>query len=118
MRRGSTERYFLADYRYILENHFHIVNAPGYCFKPFLSRIFCADSSIKVLSPQYEDPSTHIFRISSLCTFFIYRKKEIGFVVKFFGGSKTIPHYMFSKVPRPSNQAKLNINKTKVVGRF
>ena len=104
MIRGSTEGYFLADCRYILENHFYIVNAPGYCFKRFLSRIFCVNSSIKVLPPQYEDPSTHIFRISSLCTFFIYRKKEIGFVVNFFSkyffGPKIIPH-CFQKFPGP-----------------
>ena len=33
MKRGFTERYFLTDYSYILENHFYFVNAPGYCFK-------------------------------------------------------------------------------------
>ena len=78
MLRGFTERYFLTDYSYILENHFYFVNVPDYCFKPSLSRIFCVNSSVKVLSPQYEGPSTHIFRASSLCTFIIYRKKEIG----------------------------------------
>ena len=71
----KTERYFLTDYSYILENHFYFVNVPDYCFKPFLSRIFCVNSSVKILSPQYEGPSTHIFRTSSLCTFSIYRKK-------------------------------------------
>ena len=100
MLRGFTERYFLTDYSYILENHFYFVNAPGYCFKLSLSRIFCVNSSIKVLSPQYEGPSTHIFRTSSLCTFIIYRKKEIGFVAKFFSkyffGPKVIPNYMSS----------------------
>ena len=78
MVRGFTERYFLTNYSYILENHFYVVNVPDYCFKPSLSRIFCVNSSVKVLSPQYEGPSTHIFRRSSLCTFIIYRKKEIG----------------------------------------
>ena len=77
MLRGFTERYFLTDYSYILENHFYFVNVPDYCFKPSLSRIFCVNSSVKVLSPQYEGPSTHIFRTSSLCTFIIYRMKEI-----------------------------------------
>ena len=100
MLRGFTERYFLTDYSYILENHFYFVNALGYCFKLSLSRIFCVNSSIKVLSPQYEGPSTHIFRTSSLCTFIIYRKKEIGFVAKFFSkyffGPKVIPNYMSS----------------------
>ena len=100
MIRGSTERFFLTDYRYILENHFYFVNVPGYCFKPSLSRIFCVNSSVKVLSPQYEGPSSHIFRTSSLCTFIIYRKKEIGFVAKFFSkyffGPKVIPNYMSS----------------------
>ena len=100
MLRGFTERYFLTDYSYILENHFYFVNVPDYCFKPFLSRIFCVNSSVKVLSPQYEGPSSHIFRTSSLCTFIIYRKKEIGFVAKFFSkyffGPKVIPNYMSS----------------------
>ena len=84
MIRGFTERYFPTDYSYILENHFFFVNAPDYCFKPSFSRIFCANSSVKILSPQYEGPATHIFRTSSLCTFIIYRKKEIVFVAKFF----------------------------------
>ena len=75
--RSFTERYFLTDYSYILENHFYFVNVPGYCFKP-LSRIFCVNSSVKVLSPQYEGPSTHIFCTSLLCTFIIYLKKETG----------------------------------------
>ena len=57
---------------------------PDYCFKPSLFRIFCVNSSAKVLPLQYEGPSTHIFCKSSLCTFVIYRKKEIGFIVKFF----------------------------------
>ena len=78
MLRGFTERYFLTDYSYILENHFYFVNVPGYCFKPSICRIFCVNSSVKVLSPQYEGPSTHIFRASPLSTFIIYRMKEIG----------------------------------------
>ena len=98
--KGSTEHYFLTDYSYILENHFYFVNAPGYCFKLSLSRIFCVSSSIKILSPQYEGPSTHIFCTSSLCTFIIYRKKEKGFVAKFFSEyffrPKVIPNYMSS----------------------
>ena len=93
-----TELYFLTDYSYILENHFYFVNVPDYCFKHSLSRIFCVNSSVKVLSPQYEGPSSHIFRTSSLCTFIIYRKKEIGFVAKFFSkyffGPKVILNYM------------------------
>ena len=84
MIRGFTERYFLTDCSYILENHFCFVNALDCSFKPSLFRIFCVNSSVKVLSPQYEGPSTHIFRTSSLCTFIIYRKKEIGFVAIFF----------------------------------
>ena len=76
MIRGFTERYFLTDFSYILENHFYVVNAPDYCFKPSLSWIFCVNSSVKILSPQYEGPSTHIFRTSSPCTFIIYRKKK------------------------------------------
>ena len=96
MIRGFTERYFLTDCSYILENHFCFVNALDCSFKPSLSRIFCVNSSVKVLSPQYEGPSTHIFRTSSLCTFIIYRKKEIGFVARFFSryffGPKLIPN--------------------------
>ena len=92
--------YFLTDFSYILGNHFYFVNAPDCCFKPNLSWILCVNSSVKVLSPQYEGPSTHIFRTSSLCTFIIYRKKEIGFVAKFFSkyffGPKVIPNYMSS----------------------
>ena len=76
MLRGFTERYFLTDYSYILENHIYFVNVPDYCFKPSLSRIFCVNSSVKVLSPQYEGPSTHIFCTSLLCTFIIYRIKR------------------------------------------
>ena len=67
MIRGFTERYFPEDYSFILENHFYFVIAPDYCFKASLSRIFCVNSSVKVLSPLYKDPSTHLFRISSLC---------------------------------------------------
>ena len=100
MIRGFTERYFLTDYSYILENHFYFINAPDYCFKPSLSWIFCVNSSVKVLSPQYESPSIHIFRTSSLCTFIIYREKEIGFVAKVFPkkffGPKVILNYMSS----------------------
>ena len=96
--RGFTERYFLTDYSSTLENHFYFVNALDYCFKPFLSRIFYVNSSVKVLSPQYEDPSTHIFRTSSFCTFIIYRKKEIEFLAKFlfkyFFRPKIIPNHM------------------------
>ena len=75
---GFTEQCFLTDYSYILENHFYFVNVPAYCFKPSLSRMFCVNNSVKVLSPQYECPSTHIFRKSSFCTFVIYRMKEVG----------------------------------------
>ena len=76
--RSFTERCFLTDYSYILENHFYFENVSDYCFKPSLSRIFFLNSSVKVLSPQYKGPSTHIFRTSSLCTLIVYRKKEIG----------------------------------------
>ena len=76
--RSFTERYFLTDYSYILENHFYFVNVSDYCFKPSLSRIFFLNSSVKVLSPQYIGPSAHIFRTSSVCTLIVYRKKEIG----------------------------------------
>ena len=75
MLRGFTERYFLTDYSYVLENHFSFVHVSGYCFKPSLSRRCCVNSSVKVSSPQYEGPSIHIFRTSLLSTISIYRKK-------------------------------------------
>ena len=94
-----TERYFLTDYGYILEKNFYFVNKPDYCFKPSLSRVFCVNSSVKVLSSRYEGPSTHLFRTSSFCTFIIYREKEISFIVNFFSkyffGPKVIPNYVF-----------------------
>ena len=77
MLRSFTERYLLTNYIYILENYFYFINVPDYSFKPSLSRIFCANSSVKVLPPWYEGPSTHIFHTLSLCTFIIYRMKEI-----------------------------------------
>ena len=81
MIRSFTEWYFYSyiDHSYILESHFYFVNVPDYFFKLFLSWIFCVNSSVKVLSPQYEGPTTNIFRTSVLCTFIIYRKKEIDF---------------------------------------
>ena len=101
---GFTERYFLTDYSYILEKHL-FGKCAHYCFKPSLSKIFCVNSSIKVFSPQYEGPSTHLFRTSWLCTFIIYRKKEIGFVAKFFPkyffGPKVIPNLCLHKFPYP-----------------
>ena len=97
---GFTERYFQTNYSYILESHFYFVNTPNYCFKLSLSKIACVNSSVKVLSAQYEGPSSHIFHTSLLCTFIIYRKNEIGFVAKFcsryFFGSKVILNYMSS----------------------
>ena len=68
MIRGFTERYFLTDFSYILENHFYFVNVPDYCFKLSLSWIFCVNSSVKILSRQYEGPSTHILHIIALFT--------------------------------------------------
>ena len=78
MLRGFTERYFLTDYSYILENHFYFVNVPDYCFKPSLSRIFCVNSSVKVLSPQYEGPSTIYFAHHCFARSLFTEKKEIG----------------------------------------
>ena len=111
MIKSLTEWYFLTDYSYILENQFYFVNAFNYYFKPSLSRIFCVNSSVKVLSPQYEGPSTHLFRTSSPCTF-------IKFFSKYIFGLKVIRNYMSSKVTRSRNQVKLSINKTKVVRKF
>ena len=97
--RGFTERYFLTDYSYI-KNYFYFVNASDYCFKLSFSKMFCVNSSVKVLSPRYEGRSTHLFRTSSLYIFIIYRKKEIDFVAKFFSkyffGPKVISKYMSS----------------------
>ena len=119
--RGFTEQYFLTDYSYILENHFYFVNPPDCCFKS-LPRIFCVNSFVKVLSSQYEGPSTHILGTSLLCMFIIYRKKEIGFIAKFFSryffGPMVVLNYVFSQVPQSRNQVKLSINKTKVIGWF
>ena len=75
MIRGFTERYFLTNYSYILENHFYFVNAPDYCFKLSLSRIACVNSSVKVLSLQYEGPSTHLTHHSFARSLFTERKK-------------------------------------------
>ena len=98
MIRGFTERHFLTDYSYSLENHFYFtilfINAHDYCFKPSLSRIFCVNSSVNVLAPRYEGPSTHLFR-TLFCTFIIYRKKEIGFVAKFPKVTRTICLHTF-----------------------
>ena len=102
MIRGFSERYFLTGYSYVLENHFYFVNAPDICFKPSLFRIFCVNSSLKLLCPRNEGPSTHIFCTSSLCTFIICRKKEIGsrkeinYFPNIFFRSKVIPNYMSS----------------------
>ena len=97
MIKGFTERYFLADPSYILENHFYFVNPPDYYFELSLSRMACVNSFVKVMLPQYEGPSTHIFHTSSLCTFIIY---ILDFVAKFFSkyffGPKVIPNYMSS----------------------
>ena len=81
------------------------------------------NSSVKVLSPQYEGPYQPIYFAHHrfACSLFIERKKLI-FVAKFFSkiffGPKVIPNYMSSKVPRSRNQVKLSANKTKEVGRF
>ena len=76
MIRSFTERCFLANYSYILENHFYFVNVPKFGFKSSLFRIFCVNSSLIVLSPRYEGPSTNLFRISLLsCSLFRERKK-------------------------------------------
>ena len=100
MIRGFTEPYFLTGYSYILENNFYFLYARDYCFKPSLSRIFCVNSFVKVLPLQYEGPLTHLFHTSLLCTFIIYREREIVFVAKFLSkyifGPKVIPIYMSS----------------------
>ena len=87
-------------YSYNLGNHSYFANALNYCFRLYLARIFCVNSSVKVLPAQYEGPSTQIFRISLLCTCIISRKKEIlnssTFFSKYFFGPKVIPNYMSS----------------------
>ena len=84
MIRGFTMRYFLTDYDYISENHSYFVNEPDYCLKSSSSRIFCMNSFVKVLPSRYEGSLTHLFRTSLFFTFISYRKKEIGFLAKFF----------------------------------
>ena len=76
MIRWFTERYYLINYSYILENHFYFVNAPDYCFKSSLFRIFRVNSSVKVLSPRYKGPSTHIFCTLLLCWYVHSLQKE------------------------------------------
>ena len=46
MLRDFTERYLVTDYSYILENHFYFVNVSDYCFKHYLSRIFCVNKQL------------------------------------------------------------------------
>ena len=70
------KRVYTTDYSYILENHFYILNASGYYFKPFLSRIFCVNSSVKVLPPQYEGPSTHISHIIALHVHYLQKERN------------------------------------------
>ena len=65
MMRSFTERYFLTGYSYILGNLFYFVNLPDYCFKLSLSRMFCVNSSVKLLSPQYQGSLTNTFFPSS-----------------------------------------------------
>ena len=58
MIKGFTERYFLTDYGF--RKPLYFVNEPDYYFKP-LSRIFCVNSSVIVLSFRSEGPTTHPF---------------------------------------------------------
>ena len=76
MVKGFTEQYFLTDYSHILENQFYFINAPDYCCKPSLSRIFCVSSSVKVLSPQYEGPSTHISYIIAFHVHYLQKERN------------------------------------------
>ena len=69
MLRDLNKRYFLTVYSYILEYQFYFGNVREYCFNPSLSRIFWVKSSVKVLSSQWEGPSTRIFPTLLLCTF-------------------------------------------------
>ena len=74
--RGVAERYFLTDCSYILENHFYFVNAPGYCFKPSSSRIFCVNSSKSIVSSirRFFDP--YISHIIALHVHYLQKERN------------------------------------------
>ena len=72
MLRGFTERYFLTDYSYILENHFYFVNVSDYCFKPSLSRIFflnCKNckSIVSSIKRSFDPYISHIIALHVNC---------------------------------------------------
>ena len=72
MLRGFTERYFLTDYSYILENHFYFVNVSDYCFKPSLSRIFflnCKNckSIVSSMKRSFDPCISHIIALHVNC---------------------------------------------------
>ena len=70
--RSFTERYFLTDYSYILENHFYFVNVSDYCFKPSLSRIFflnCKNckSIVSSIKRSFDPCISHIIALHVNC---------------------------------------------------
>ena len=70
--RSFTERYFLTDYSYILENHFYFVNVSDYCFKPSLSRIFflnCKNckSIVSSMKRSFDPCISHIIALHVNC---------------------------------------------------
>ena len=70
--RSLTERYFLTDYSYILENHFYFVNVSDYCFKPSLSRIFflnCKNckSIVSSIKRSFDPYISHIIALHVNC---------------------------------------------------
>ena len=72
MLRSLTERYFLTDYSYILENHFYFVNVSDYCFKPSLSRIFflnCKNckSIVSSVKRSFDPYTSHIIALHVNC---------------------------------------------------
>ena len=72
MLRSFTERYFLTDYSYILENHFYFVNVSDYCFKPSLSRIFflnCKNckSIVSSIKRSFDPYISHIIALHVNC---------------------------------------------------
>ena len=74
-----TEQYFLTESSYILENHFHFVNAPDYFPKSSLCRIICVNSSVKVLSPRYNFLRSIYFAHHCFArSLFAERKKQVS----------------------------------------
>ena len=93
-----TKTYFLASKSYILKSNFYFINPHGYCSKFSLYRILGINSSVEVLSPQYQSPSAHLFGTSVICIFINHRKKEnvLGIFFSKYLNSYLKPHVFIS----------------------